>query len=201
MAQVKEWLELPAPRRPHFITLYFSDVDKAGHKFGPRSSQVREAVLKVDGAIALLLKTVQEEKQPIDVIIVSDHGMQELDRNKVEYLDDLIDLKDVDVQGMGPQTLLYFKDKTKIEPTYQKLLSQAKHFKVYKREEVPAELHYSKNNRIGDLVITAERPTRWERTMPDINLKSEITATIPIQPPQCREFFTPRAHRSRKKPN
>ena len=33
--QVVDWLKLPAEKRPHFITLYFSDVDSAGHSFGP----------------------------------------------------------------------------------------------------------------------------------------------------------------------
>ena len=38
IAQVIEWLHLPAADRPHFITLYFSDVDHAGHEFGPDSA-------------------------------------------------------------------------------------------------------------------------------------------------------------------
>ena len=33
--KVLEWLKLPEAERPHFITLYFSDVDSAGHSFGP----------------------------------------------------------------------------------------------------------------------------------------------------------------------
>ncbi|HMF75386.1 MAG TPA: ectonucleotide pyrophosphatase/phosphodiesterase, partial [Bryobacteraceae bacterium] len=32
--QVLEWLRLPPEQRPHFITLYFSEVDHAGHLFG-----------------------------------------------------------------------------------------------------------------------------------------------------------------------
>src|ERR1019366_4571024 len=33
--QVIDWLKLPAGERPHFITLYFSYVDSAGHRYGP----------------------------------------------------------------------------------------------------------------------------------------------------------------------
>ena len=33
---VADWLKLPAADRPHFITLYYSDVDHAGHEFGRR---------------------------------------------------------------------------------------------------------------------------------------------------------------------
>ena len=33
--QVVTWLKLPPELRPHFITLYYSNVDHAGHDFGP----------------------------------------------------------------------------------------------------------------------------------------------------------------------
>jgi len=38
--QVLDWLALPERERPSFITLYFSDVDTAGHTFGPESPEV-----------------------------------------------------------------------------------------------------------------------------------------------------------------
>ena len=36
--QVIAWLKLPAEQRPHFITLYYSNVDHAGHEYGPDSA-------------------------------------------------------------------------------------------------------------------------------------------------------------------
>ena len=44
--QVLAWLKLPAEQRPHFITLYMSDVDGAGHSHGPDSPEVAEAVAR-----------------------------------------------------------------------------------------------------------------------------------------------------------
>jgi predicted AlkP superfamily pyrophosphatase or phosphodiesterase len=35
VARVLEWLRLPDAARPSFVTLYFSDVDSAGHRYGP----------------------------------------------------------------------------------------------------------------------------------------------------------------------
>ncbi|MBY0244594.1 MAG: ectonucleotide pyrophosphatase/phosphodiesterase, partial [Sphingobacteriaceae bacterium] len=37
---VKKWLALPEEERPHFITMYFHEVDDAGHKYGPDSKEV-----------------------------------------------------------------------------------------------------------------------------------------------------------------
>ncbi len=47
--QVLAWLHLPAEQRPHMITLYFSDTDSAGHRFGPDSPQEADAVHELDG--------------------------------------------------------------------------------------------------------------------------------------------------------
>src|SRR5262245_46879811 len=42
--RVLTWLDLPSERRPTLITLYFNDVDGAGHSNGPNSMEVRNAV-------------------------------------------------------------------------------------------------------------------------------------------------------------
>src|SRR5579862_8666302 len=51
VSQVIDWLKLPEQQRPHFITLYFSDVDSAGHRYGPESPETAEAVMRVDSLI------------------------------------------------------------------------------------------------------------------------------------------------------
>lgn len=156
--QVKAWLDLPPEKRPHLIFLYFSDVDSAGHKFGPDSKEVKEAVFKVDRAIAQLQEELKETNLPVNLIIASDHGMQKIDSKKVELIDEYSDLTQVKVVGFGPQVLIYTKDPLKTEKVYQELKAKAQHFKVYKRQEIPARFHYSKNARAGDLLLVAEAP-------------------------------------------
>ena len=53
--QVLEWLALPAAQRPHFITLYFDKVDTQGHRYGPDSAELNNALGEVDSAIGELL--------------------------------------------------------------------------------------------------------------------------------------------------
>ena len=158
ISQVVKWLKLPEAKRPHFIALYFSDVDSAGHHFGPRSEEVREAVLKVDRTLGQLFQQVNSLKLPLDILVVSDHGMQELDSKKVEYLDDYLDLNTVRLEGSGPQVLVYVKDPVKIKSTYELIRAHEKHFQVYERRKMPEKFHYSHNSRSGDLVIVAEAP-------------------------------------------
>ncbi len=156
--QVVKWLQLPADERPHFITLYFSEVDTAGHHFGPGSLQVKEAILKVDQAIGELVNKVQALPLPVNLVVVSDHGMQEVSTEKVEYLDDYTDLKGIRLEGEGPQVLLYAESPQILEKVYRDLKRRARHFHIFKRAEVPRRLHYRKNPRIGDAVIIARAP-------------------------------------------
>src|SRR5271154_5486438 len=73
--QVLAWLRLPEERRPHFITLYFSEVDHQGHEHGPDSAEVRAAVAVVDKEIGALSEGLAKLQLPVDVIVVADHGM------------------------------------------------------------------------------------------------------------------------------
>ena len=74
--QVLSWLSLPEVSRPRFITLYFSAVDGAGHRYGPDSAQTRAAVAEVDRHIGRLWQGLQTLDLPDwSLMVVSDHGM------------------------------------------------------------------------------------------------------------------------------
>src|ERR1700759_3913046 len=74
--QVVAWLRLPPEQRPHFITLYYSTVDHAGHQYGPDSPQTAAAVQHVDQLVGTLWANLAQLHLPIDLIVVSDHGME-----------------------------------------------------------------------------------------------------------------------------
>lgn len=162
--QVLEWLRLPPDRRPHFITLYFDGVDKAGHKFGPRAPQTREAVLAVDAVIGRLREGLVASGLPVNLIIVSDHGMEELDPKKVILLDDIPGvaglLPKFRVHGRGPQMQLYLnqgESPSALRELEGALEKNAKHFRVLRRDELKS-YHYDSNPRTGDLNIEPDPP-------------------------------------------
>jgi hypothetical protein len=55
------WLARNEAERPDFATLYFSDVDSAGHSAGPDSAAVRLAVRQVDDAMAHLIVRLKQQ--------------------------------------------------------------------------------------------------------------------------------------------
>lgn len=159
---ILKWLNLKEEVRPHFLTLYFSDVDNSGHLYGTDSSEIQNAVLKVDQSLGKLFEGLKKLPFSVNVILVSDHGMEDLDDNKVYYLDDYTDLKQLAVGDFGPLLSIYSEELNQelISKTYQELKTKkkGKNFNVYYRSEVPANLHFSKNKRIGDIVVIADAP-------------------------------------------
>lgn len=153
--QTLEWLKLPEEKRPHYLTLYFSDVDSAGHRYGPDSEQVKEAIYRVDAEIAFLAEKAKELKLPINYVIVSDHGMKAIDNDRKVYLRDYINIDKARFKERGPITLIYMKDKKDLK-SYKKSLKKVPHTKIYERHELPKRFHYSKNPRSGDLILLAD---------------------------------------------
>lgn len=151
--QVIAWLKLPAAQRPHFITLYYSAVDHAGHEYGPDAPQTAAAVHHVDALMGTLEKDLDALHLPIDLIIVSDHGMAEIQGGWIE-LASFAPLDNVITAG----GYLYAPDEATANRVYQKLKAADAAFMVYRRANVPGELHFNSNAREGDPVIVARGP-------------------------------------------
>lgn len=154
--QTIAWLRLPPAERPHFISLYFSLVDTEGHHSGPNSQALRETVWQADSLLGQLMHGLKGIALPVNVIVVSDHGMMELTNTAKTYISipDLFNTRDssvVFVNG-GTQTHIYTQ---KADSLYEVLKKKEQHFKVYKRKELDAQWHYD-HKRAGDLLLVIE---------------------------------------------
>lgn len=151
-----EWLEMPPESRPHMITLYFSDVDDAGHQFGPDSEEVETAVASVDRSLGRFLDGLEQlpHGDDVHVVLVSDHGMMLASTEEVDILD--MDLfPGVLLAEAGPYGSLHIQEGGAergpgLRDSIQALMPLNQ---VYLREDVPERLHYSANPRVGDIVI------------------------------------------------
>jgi predicted AlkP superfamily pyrophosphatase or phosphodiesterase len=171
--QLLEWLKLPEGKRPSFLTLYFSDVDNAGHGFGPDAEQTREAALSVDRHMADLVAGVAAAglTNRVNYVVVSDHGMAALSRDRMIVLDDYINLETADVVDWAPVLGVSPKDGN-VEKLYAALKDKHPHLHVYRRDEIPAVYGLAGHPRVSPIVgiadegwyITSRTETnRWER--------------------------------------
>ncbi|HSZ19387.1 MAG TPA: ectonucleotide pyrophosphatase/phosphodiesterase [Candidatus Acidoferrum sp.] len=151
--QVLSWLRLPPEKRPHFIALYYPNTDHAGHAYGPDARETAEAVRHVDDMIGKLSDGIAALGLPVDLIVVADHGMETLQGGWL-ILDKWADLSQFETSG----PLLYAKSEADAEKAYRALLGGSDKFKVYRRAQVPADLHFNSNAREGDPVVVPTGP-------------------------------------------
>ncbi|HSG91449.1 MAG TPA: ectonucleotide pyrophosphatase/phosphodiesterase [Pseudomonadales bacterium] len=155
--QALAWLAMAPERRPRIITLYFSDVDSAGHRHGPDSREVAAAVMRVDGWLGRLLDGIDAlpEGDRVSLVLVSDHGMYRYDEADMHAVD-LATLADVTWVDGGPYASLMIDGD---DPARHRAIRDAIAAQVppavgvYLRADVPARLHYSADRRAGDIVV------------------------------------------------
>ncbi|HMG90982.1 MAG TPA: ectonucleotide pyrophosphatase/phosphodiesterase [Chryseolinea sp.] len=156
--QVLKWLSLPAQERPHFITLYFSSPDHEAHLYGPESDETRGAVMNADRLLGRLIAGVKSTQLPVNIIVVSDHGMLSMKEEPSTYifLDEIMDIKNRQVKYAvgGTQAHLYVNNDLQCDSLYNALKGKSRKFSVRKQEEFPSGWHYNAV-RSGDLLITA----------------------------------------------
>jgi predicted AlkP superfamily pyrophosphatase or phosphodiesterase len=151
--QVLAWLKLPVRLRPHFVTLYYSNVDHAGHTYGPDAPETGEAVRHVDELIGKLSEGIATLGLRVDLIVIADHGMVATQGDWIT-LDKWADLSQF--QTSGP--LLYAKSEADAEKAYNSLQGATDTFEVYRRAKMPEHLHFDSNPREGDPVVVPTGP-------------------------------------------
>lgn len=156
--KVLEWLDLPADKRPTMITMYFSDTDDTGHEFGPDSEEIKYAVLNDDRYIGRLMNGLKARgvDKKVNVIIVSDHGMANVDIRKAAFLDDYFDVeKDAEKVLYTHEINQIFPKPGKLDEIYNSL-KKMPFATCWKKEEIPERLHYNQGRRIAPIVCSTE---------------------------------------------
>ncbi|WP_395333378.1 ectonucleotide pyrophosphatase/phosphodiesterase [Novosphingobium sp. BL-8H] len=163
---VLDWLRRPAATRPKLVTLYFDDVDTAGHHYGPDDAHTNAAVTEVDSDIGKLVAGLRELGQAANVIVVADHGMAAVSSERSIALDQVADPALYKAGDTGPFAAL-----TPTEGNDAKLaavlLKQHDHMQCWRKQDIPARLHYGRNPRIAPYFCLAETGWMINATKPD----------------------------------
>jgi len=157
VGQVLSWLKLPEDKRPSFLTLYFSEVDNAGHDDGPESVAVNDAVRNVDRSLGELVAGINSLglADRVHYIVVSDHGMAALSPDRMIVLDSYIDLAAMDVVDFAPVLGLSPKDGN-VAKLYAALKDKHPHLAVFRKNEIPPEYGLAGHPRLPPVVGIAD---------------------------------------------
>lgn len=163
--KVINWLKLPEDKRPHFISLYFPEVDGAGHHFGPEAKETEVAVHLVDHAIGELVQKVNQlGLKNVNFIFVSDHGMIKVDGgNPLEIAQMLFDKNRFDYYNSQTLLRVYVKNSDEVKKVYKELkANKTDDYEVYLDKKLPKYLHFAtkddRYNRIGQILLIPKAP-------------------------------------------
>jgi len=154
VTEVFRWLELPSEKRPRMITLYFSDMDDVGHRYGPSNDEKLAASLeKLDRELGALFEGLKSYDLNINVVIVSDHGMTDVTLDHLLDIDKLTESIPAKVVNDGALAHIYLEDKKDKQRIIQLLEKRGKHVHItdVDHKENYQDLMYK--DRIGDILI------------------------------------------------
>ncbi|GAV02321.1 hypothetical protein RvY_12905 [Ramazzottius varieornatus] len=184
---VLDWLSRPDSTRPQLNMMYLEQPDSAGHTFGTDSPRLEAAVVQVDAALDRLMQGLHERGilQCINVLLVSDHGMQN------HYCNQTVELSPIFEQSPAlaaanfndSNYILYggvmgriSLDRTNatIDDFYEALKCAAPNdtgayskYQLYKKENLPRRFHYTNEDRTEPILMTLKQGhTVWKRGLP-----------------------------------
>lgn len=154
---VLSWLDLPPAQRPRFITLYFDDVDTAGHFKGPDAPETSQAIGHVDAAIGRLVDGLKARGlwSETNLVVVADHGMTATPPEQVLYLDDVAPAASFHLVSSGAVASVE-PVKGQERAAEQALLGAHPHFDCWRKADIPAHLHYGTHRRVPSILCLAE---------------------------------------------
>lgn len=149
------WLDADAAERPAFMTLYFDDVDHAGHEGGPYAPETARAVARVDAAVGRLLAGLKARGLEANVIVVSDHGMAATSADRVIRLDRIAPPSSYRTVAVGPFAAI------EAQPGQEKALARAllqphTRMECWRKQDIPARFHYGRNQRVPAFLCLAD---------------------------------------------
>ena len=154
---VLKWLSLPPGDRPHFITLYFEEPDAVSHVYGPVSPETGAMVKSLDSLMGVLRTGLASlpEADGINLIVLSDHGMTEVDGSRYNYIFDTLPEAMVS-RIIGGSPVWEVEPAEGMADSVVYYLNLQRGIKAWKKDELPPHLHYGTNPRIPAVVLVAD---------------------------------------------
>jgi predicted AlkP superfamily pyrophosphatase or phosphodiesterase len=154
ITQALDWLDLPLKNRPHLITMYFSDMDDIGHRFGPNNEEeIKKTLFNLDENLGDLFKGVDATGLPINIIIVSDHGMTTLSTSNYIPIEDIENDSLYATIDNGAIVNIHPKNNMQTDSIIQYLKQKENNFKVYKTKNTLGFEYNPKNKDWGAIQI------------------------------------------------
>jgi len=153
---VVKWLEYPDSKRPRITMLYFSEPDYTGHKYGTSTNEINESIKEMDELLGYIIKQLSSLSiyKKLNILIVSDHGMADVSKDRLIILDEYINIDHFDIISGPSITGLNLKSEL-ITIKSNSFTKKIKNGSIISRNNIPSKYHY-KNNDTPDYILLAD---------------------------------------------
>jgi predicted AlkP superfamily pyrophosphatase or phosphodiesterase len=170
MAQIVTWLRMPPDKRPRLIMLYSGVVDVPGHRYGPDAPETYAGVRAADRTLGVLRDSLSHlSPRPIDLIVVSDHGLIAVPRDHEIDMDSLLPKRGLIVDDEHA-TLSIWQDpagpRVDLDSLAFSYRRTVPHMRLFRPGGFPAEWRTGQNRRFGDVFMLADPGWEFVTTVP-----------------------------------
>lgn len=155
---VLNWMTSGTQDEIDFGTLYFDFVDGTGHRHGPNSDEIIEAIQQADELVGYLTQKLNELGliDQTNVIIVADHGMAQVSDERLVFVDEFLQgLSEIEVTSYSPNFMANGPE-GELKQLFERMKAEQDHFKVYLKADIPEEYHVKNSPRFPELLAMAE---------------------------------------------
>lgn len=147
--RVISWLDRDVTERPELILAYVPTVDSVGHAHGIKGKELIQALSDVDSFVGTLMKEFDSRNLSdiLNLVVVSDHGMSPTSNDRLIYLDELVEMSNIEHVDGWPLIGLRPKPSLNLKSLYANLKDAHSQFgsgkwDVYLREDLPKEWNF-----------------------------------------------------------
>lgn len=141
------------------LMIYVSDIDKIGHILGPDSVEMMQALKYIEFTLNGFCNDIEKIERVTNMIILSDHGMSSVSKEKTIIIDEILDRNKVKYWDCGPLTSIYPLDTFDSEQMYIDLKDKIERKKlpirIWLKEDLPVDFHISKSYRTAPILMEA----------------------------------------------
>ncbi len=184
---VLTWLDEPIERRPHMITLYFSQLDEASHDHPLESPEVVKAAQALDGAMGQLVDGIDRLpiRDQVYIVVTSDHGMVNTSTPQTVRLESILDPTEgssITTGFSGPVASLHVSGGIEgARAIRDRINARVARGTAYLRQDLPARFNYRDNPRGGDVVVVMDEG--WTMSAPRAPARSAAAPAPAAQKP------------------
>ncbi|XP_050055875.1 ectonucleotide pyrophosphatase/phosphodiesterase family member 5-like [Aphis gossypii] len=158
---IMTWIE-NENRPANLVLAYFEEPDKTGHKKGINSQEIKHQIARVEDTVKYMLSQIKYKnlENKINLIILSDHGMDTVTYDRIMFLDDYVSNMTYKSIITGPNAFI-LPNIGKFDEVYTNLsigANTSKTFYVFKKHQLPDRWHMKNNPRLNGIIYLLAKP-------------------------------------------